>query len=75
MAYRHWLAQCAERGTGQALLPRLHGEHDCHHRQLHDAGLTAFPPWQRMPDTPSALLADYYIGLQYLHLMEGGSSD
>ena len=75
MEYRHWLAQCAERGTGQALLPRLHNEHDRHHRQLHDAGLTAFPPWQRMPDTPSALLADYYIGLQYLHLMEGGSSD
>lgn len=73
--FQHWLARCAERGTGQTLLPRLHAEHDRHHQRLHEAGLTAFPARHAMPDTPSALLANYYVCLQYLRLMGGESSD
>lgn len=72
--YRQWLAQCAERGLGQALIPRLEAEHDQHQQRLRDAGLTTFPSPDQLPAAASRLLTHYYICLQYLRLMDGDGS-
>jgi len=71
--YRQWLAQCAERGLGQALIPRLEAEQDLHQQRLRDAGLTAFRARDPLPTAASRLLAHSYICLQYLRLMDGDS--